>query len=173
MEFSLNKQTIADPVKRFFFGLLMVVLCIVFMYGFGFYSDVTRENCLQVEATLDKCKSRSSQTSQDGFTYYLTFKDHDIDYSIHQSCDKGHLIEDLLKLPSGTEIRLLANEPTGTIYELEVNGEIWLAFDDAKAQIGNNMQLARYIIYVCFAVGAICILSSGVSLILKKCRRKE
>ncbi len=173
MEFSLDKQTIADPVKRFFFGLLMVVLCIVFTHVLDFDSGVSRENCLQVEATLDKCKSRSSQTTQGGFTYYLTFEDHDNDYIIHSSCAKGHLIEDLFDLHSGAAIRLLVNESTATIYELEVNDEIWLEFDDAKQQIEKNLQIGRYIIYVCFAVGAVCIISSGVSFILKKCKKKE
>mgnify|MGYP005606680245 CR=1 FL=1 len=82
MEFTLDKQTITDPKKRFFFGVVAVIVGIVFIFVSDFYSGVSRENCLQVEATFDQCKSRSSQSSQGGFTYYLTFEDHVGDHGL-------------------------------------------------------------------------------------------
>ncbi len=173
MEFTLDKQTITDPKKRFFFGVVAVIVGIVFIFVSDFYSGVSRENCLQVEATFDQCKSRSSQSSQGGFTYYLTFEDHDNDYTIHPSCHRGHLIEDLLKLRSGASARLLIDENSGIIYELEVDGKIWLSFDDAKKQIDNNMQMAHYIAYAFFAMGAVCIISSGISFIFFRKKKSQ
>ncbi len=166
MEFSLDKQTFADPKKRLLIGVLMIIICIVFFKIGVLQMGVSREECLQVEATLDECKSRSSQTDQGGFTYYLTFEDHDREYTIHSSCDRGDLIDKLLALRSGAEIGLLVDEPTGIIYELEVNGELWLSFDDAKKQIEQNMKIGSYIVYVCMAVGAVCIISAGVSFVM-------
>lgn len=173
MEFSLDKQTIADPKKRFLFGVLMVVICIGCYFVANSFFGVTRESCLQVDATFDQCKSRSSQTSQGSITYYLTFEDHDNEYTIHPSCEEGHLIEDLLDLRSGAAVRLLIDESSQTIYELEVNGKLWLAFDDAKKQIEANIQLGLYIIYVCFAVGAVCIISSIISFLFFKKKKQQ
>ncbi|MBQ7004310.1 MAG: hypothetical protein IJN11_08020 [Oscillospiraceae bacterium] len=174
MEFSLNKETFANPLKRFLFGVLILIISIVVVFVSGQYAGVTKENCLQVEAVFDKCKSRSSQTSEGHFTYYLVLEDNPSEYIIHPSFEHSHLVGDLLALRSGTPVTLLVDEKSGTIYELVVDGETWLPFDEAKKSIDKNMVLARYIAYVCAGVGGICILSAGVSaLFLKKKRTPD
>ncbi|MBE6846660.1 MAG: hypothetical protein IJC75_03730 [Oscillospiraceae bacterium] len=168
MELSLNKETLADPKKRLLIGVLTIIICLVAIHISGLYAGVTKESCMEIQGKFEECKSRSSQTSTGDVSYYLMLEEQGSDYAIHASCEDGVLIEDLLKLRAGAPVRLLVDEPTGTVYEIEVRGEMWLSFEDAQKQIGGNMKLIKYMVYIFMAVGAVCVVTAVGAFLFRK-----
>ena len=167
MEFSLDFKSFAEPKKRLVIGILFVVLGAVCIFGQGWYSGVTRENCIQVEAIFEDCKYHSIDDGIDNNNIFLVFEDYGSDLDIHPSYADDRLTQRLFDLPSGTKMKLLVNEKTNEIYELEVSDELWLDFDTAKQKIDKNLTIVKYVGFVFLPIGAICVITAIIGLLKK------
>ena len=171
MEFSFDFQSLKEPKKLLFLGILLLAIGAFLFVGLGWNDGVTRENCITLEATLEDCKYRSGDKGLDSNSIYLTFRDYSDDLDIHSSCANDKLTQDLMKLRSGTKLRIVMSEETRYIYEISVGGETWLTFEDAIEKINNNMEFGKCIGYVALAVGAVFTLTVLVSLLWEGVRK--
>lgn len=64
-------------------------------------------------------------------------------------------------------MKLLVNEKTNEIYELEVSDELWLDFDTAKQKIDKNLTIVKYVGFVFLPIGAICVITAIIGLLKK------
>jgi len=167
MEFSLDLKSIAEPKKRLVLGLLFLVLGAVCVFGQDWYSGVTRESCKYVEAVFEECKFHTLDEGKNNHDIYLVFEDYGSNLDIHSSCADDQLTQRLFDLPSGTKMNLLVNEKTNEIYELEVEGDIWLDFDTAKEKIDKNVMIVKYAGFVALPIGAICFITAVFALVWK------
>lgn len=173
MEFSFDLQSLKDPKKMLFLGALLLVIGAFCFVGPKWNDGVTRENCITLEVTFDDCKYRSGDKGLDSNSIYLTFRDYSDNLDIHSSCANDKLTEDLMELRSGTKMKIVTNEQTRYIYELSVNGETWLGFDEAIEKISNNMAFGRNIGYVTMAAGAVFCMAGFVSLLFGRIKGKK
>ena len=171
MELSYDLQCLKEPKKMLGLGILLLAIGAFMFVGLDWNDGVTRENCVTMELTLDDCKYRSGDKGLDSNSIYLTFRDYSDNLDIHSSCANDELTEALMKLRSGTKMRLVVSEETRCIYEISVNGETWLTFEDAIKKINNNMEFGRCIGYVSLAVGAVFTLTVLVSLLWEGVRK--
>lgn len=167
MEISLDLKSFADPKKRLVLGILLLALGAVCILGQDWYSGVTRENCIQVEAVFEDCKYHSIDDGADVNDIYLVFEDYGSNLDIHSSCADDRLTQRLFDLQSGTKMKLLVNETTNEIYELEVDGELWLDFDRAKEKIDKNVTIVKYVGFAFLPIGAVCLITGVIALIWK------
>ena len=165
MEFSLDFKSFAEPKKRLVLGILLLALGAVCILGQDWYSGVTRENCIQVETVFEECKYHSIEEGIDTNNIYLVFEDYGSNLDIHSSCADDRLTQKLFDLKSGTKMKLLVNETTNEIYELEVDGELWLDFDTSKEKIDKNVTIVKYVGFVVLPIGAICIITAVIALL--------
>ncbi len=168
MSFSFRLRDLADSKKRFVMGVLLIALGLFCMIGKDWYQRVERTDCTVVEATFDDCKYRSNHDGIDVKSVYLTFVDYSSDFDIHTSCAEKEFIQRLMNLKSGTKMKLLAHEKTGIIYELKVNGETWLDFDDARSSIEKNNNTITIVGYIMLGLGAIFAISAIIPCALRK-----
>lgn len=173
MEFSFDLQTLKEPKKMLLLGILLLVIGAFMFVGLDWNDGVRRDNCVVLEVTFDDCKYHSLDDSVDSNSIYLTFQDYSTNLDIHPSCADDKLTQDLMELRSGTKMKLVASEETLHIYELSVEGETWLAFDDAMRKISNNMVLGKYIGYVAMTVGAVFVLTGIVSSLWVAIKRRK
>lgn len=173
MEFSFDLQSLKDPKKVLFLGILLLVIGAFCFVGLDWNDGVTRENCVTLEATFDDCKYRSGEKGLDSNSIYLTFRDYSDNLDIHSSCANDKLTRDLMELRSGTKMKIVASEQTRYIYELSVNGETWLAFDDAMGKISNNMAFGKNIGCLALAIGAVFCLTVVVSALWSAFEKKK
>ncbi|MBQ8847039.1 MAG: hypothetical protein IJ006_07830 [Lachnospiraceae bacterium] len=122
MEFSFDFQSLKEPKKLLFLGILLLAIGAFMFVGLDWNDGVTRENCITLEATLEDCKYRSGDKGLDSNSIYLTFRDYSDHLDIHSSCANDKLTQDLMALRSGTKMRLVVSEETRCIYEISVNG---------------------------------------------------
>lgn len=173
MEFSFDFNSLREPKKRLLLSILLLAIGAFCMVGLDWNDGVTRDNCVTLEVTFDDCKYHSIDDAIDSNSIYLTFQDYSTNLDIHASCANDRLTQDLMELRSGTKMKLVVNEDTRHIYELSVDGETWLAFDDAIKKISNNMVFGKYIGYAAMAAGALCLLTVIVSSVCNVFKRKE
>ena len=173
MVLSFDAKSIADPKKRLVMGILFLILGVVSIFGQDWYSGVTRESCTQVEAVFKDCKYYSHDGGINTNNIYLTFEDYASNLDIHPSCADDRLTQRLYDLPSGTKMKLLINENTNNIYELEVAGDIWLDFDTAKEKIDKNVTIVKYVGFVLFPLGIICLITAVIALLWKAIVRRK
>lgn len=171
MGLSFDLKSLADPKKRLVIGILFLVLGAVSILGQDWYSGVTRENCIQVEAVFEDCKYHSIEEGIDVNNIYLVFEDYGSNLDIHSSCADDRLTQKLFDLKSGTKMKLLVNEKTNEIYELEVEGELWLDFGTAKEKIDKNVTIVKYVGFVALPIGAICFITAVIDLLWKAIAR--
>lgn len=171
MEFSFDFQSLKEPKKLLFLGILLLAIGAFMFVGLDWNDGVTRENCITLEATLEDCKYRSGDKGLDSNSIYLTFRDYSDHLDIHSSCANDKLTQDLMALRSGTKMRLVVSEETRCIYEISVNGETWLTFEDAIKKINNNMEFGKCIGYVALAMGAVFTLVVLVSFLWDEIRK--
>ena len=167
MGLSFDLRSLANPKKRLVMGILFLVLGAVCVLGQDWYSGVTRENSTQVEAVFEDCKYHSQDRGINTNDIYLVFEDYGSNLDIHPSCADDQLTQRLFDLPSGTKMKLLVNETTNEIYELEVAGDIWLDFDTAKQKIDKNVTIVKYVGFVFLPIGAVCLITVVIALIWK------
>ncbi|MBE5944323.1 MAG: hypothetical protein E7258_05330 [Lachnospiraceae bacterium] len=169
MSFSFGLRDLAAPKKRMIMGVLLIALGLFCMIGKNWYQGMERTDCVEVEATFDECKYRSDADGGiDVNSIYLTFDDYGSDLDIHSSCTKGKLTERVMNLKSGTKMKLLVHEKTGIIYELKVDGETWLDFDDARNSIEKNNNIITIVGYIMLGLGAVFTISAIIPLIFRK-----
>ena len=169
MSFSFGLRDLADPKKRMIMGVLLIALGLFCMIGKNWYQGMERTDCVEVEATFDECKYRSDADGGiDVNSIYLTFDDYGSDLDIHSSCTKGKLTERLMNLKSGTKMKLLVHEKTGIIYELKVDGETWLDFDDARNSIEKNNNIITIVGYIMLGLGAVFTISAIIPFVFRK-----
>jgi len=65
-------------------------------------------------------------------------------------------------------MKLLVHEKTGIIYELKVDGETWLDFDDARNSIEKNNNIITIVGYIMLGLGAVFTISAIIPLIFRK-----
>lgn len=169
MSFSFGLRDLADPKKRLIMGVMFIALGVFCVIGKGWYNGIERTDCVMVDVTFDDCKYRSDGDGGiDVHNVYLTFDDYSSDLDIHSSCANDKLIEKLMNLKSGTNMKLLINDKTKTVYEIKVGGEIWLDFEDAKEAIEKNINIIQIVAYVLLVVGVVLIISATIPLIFRK-----
>lgn len=168
MNFSIGVRDLANPWKRLIFGLLLIALGSFCVIGKNWYVGVDRADCISVEAIFDDCKYRSVDGGIDTNSIYLTFDDYGSNLDIHPSCASNILTDKLMHLKSGTKMNLMVYEKTLTVYEIKVNNEIWLDFDDACKKIENNYSIIGYVAYVFLAAGVLLVITFFVTLFLGK-----
>ena len=174
MSFSFGLRDLLDPMKRLIMGVLLIALGIFCMIGKNWYQGMERSDCAVVEATFDDCKYHSdSDGGIDVNSVYLTFDDYGSDLDIHTSCAGDELIERLMDLKSGAKMKLLVHEKTKIIYELKVNGETWLDFDDARASIEKNNNIITIVGYIMLGLGVIFAISAIIPMFFVKGSRGE
>lgn len=149
-------------------GVLLIVLASFCIIGKNWYMNVDRADCISVEAIFDDCKYHSGNDGIDINSIYLTFDDYGPNLDIHPSCVSNILTDKLMHLKSGTKMNLKVYEKTLTAYEIKVNGETWLDFDDACKKIENNYRIISYAAYVFLAAGVIFVITFVVGLFLGK-----
>ena len=171
MEFSFDFQSLKEPKKLLFLGILLLAIGAFLFVGLDWNDGVTRENCITLEATLEDCKYRSGDKGLDSNSIYLTFRDYSDHLDIHPSCADDKLTQDLMELRSGTKMQIVVSEETRHIYELSVDGEKWLNFDEAIKKIDKNMVMLKYFGYVALAVGAVFTLVVLVSFLWDEIRK--
>ena len=171
MEFSFDFQSLKEPKKLLFLGVLLLAIGAFLFVGLDWNDGITRENCITLEVTLDDCKYRSGDKGLDANSIYLTFRDYSDHLDIHSSCAGDKLTQDLMELRSGTKMRLVVSEETRHIYEISVGGETWLTFEDAVKKINNNMEFGKCIGYVALAVGTVFTLTVLASLLWDEIRK--
>ena len=167
MEFSLDLKSFAEPKKRLVIGILLFALGAVCILGQDWYAGVTKESCKQVEAVFKDCKYHSVEEGRDVNDIYLVFEDYGTNLDVHPSCADERLTQRLFDLQPGAKMKLLANEKTGEIYELEVEGDIWLDFDTAKEKIDNNVMIVKYAGFAALSIGGIFFITALIALIRK------
>ncbi|MBQ8798840.1 MAG: hypothetical protein IJZ55_04670 [Lachnospiraceae bacterium] len=172
MEFSFDFRSLKDPKKRLLLGVLLLAVGIFCMVGLDWNSDVTRENCVEMVVTFDDCKYHSVDGGWDSNSIYLTFQDYSDNLDIHSSCANDRLTQDLMELKSGTKMRIVMNEETRHIYELEVDGSTWLGFEDAINKIEKNMVALEYLGYAALAAGALVFTVTVISLAFEAIKKK-
>lgn len=168
MNFSIGIRDLANPWKRLMLGVLLIVLASFCIIGKNWYMNVDRADCISVEAIFDDCKYHSGNDGIDINSIYLTFDDYGPNLDIHPSCVSNILTDKLMHLKSGTKMNLKVYEKTLTAYEIKVNGETWLDFDDACKKIENNYRIISYAAYVFLAAGVIFVITFVVGLFLGK-----
>ncbi len=174
MSFSFGLRDLLDPMKRLIMGVLLIALGIFCMIGRNWYQGMERSDCAVVEATFDDCKYRSDGDGGiDVNSVYLTFDDYSSDLDIHTSCADNELIERLMDLKSGAKMKLLVHEKTGIIYELKVNGETWLDFDDARSSIEKNNNIITIVGYIMLGLGVVFAISAIIPMFFVKGSRGE
>lgn len=173
MEVSFDLQILKEPKKMLFLGILLLGIGVFMFVGLDWNDGVTRENCITLEATFDDCKYRSGEKGLNSNSIYLTFRDYSDALDIHSSCADDKLTQDLMELRSGTKMRIVVNEETRYIYEISVNGETWLAFDDAMGKISNNMAFGKNIGCLALAIGAVFCLTVVVSALWSAFEKKK
>ena len=172
MEISMDLKSMLNPVHRLAVGVLLTVLGIIIFAAQDSYGGVTRESCINVTAFFKECKYHSSTSDTGTRNIYLTFEDHD-DADIHPSCVTPELRQDLFDLAPGTKMEFLLSEEGGVIYELKVNGQLWLDFNTAKSLIDANVRLIDYLGYVLLPAGALCVLSAVIHLIVRAAKGRK
>ena len=165
MEFSFDLKSLKSPKKRLLLGVLLLVIGIICALGHTWNSQVTRDNCIMLEATFQECKFHTIDSAIDSNSIYLTFTDYSSNLDIHSSCADDRLTQALMELEAGTRMRLLVNEENYFIYELEVVGETWLSFDEAITKIEKNMTIVMYAGYALLAMGSVLFLTAIYSLV--------
>ena len=173
MSFSFGLRDLADPMKRLVMGILLLALGVFCQIGKDWYQGVDRSTCTEVEATFDDCKYRSIDGAVDANSIYLTFEDYSRDVDIHSSCADDELTQRLMELKSGTKMKLLVHEKTNLAYELKVNGEIWLDFDDARVSIEKNNNIITIVGYIMLGLGVIFAISAIIPMFFVKGSRGE
>lgn len=173
MEFSFDVKSLTDPKKRLLLGILLLAVGVFCMIGPGRSSGVTREDCVTLMVTFDDCKYHSGDKGLDSNSIYLTFRDYSDHLDIHPSCADDKLTQDLMELRSGTKMQIVVSEETRHIYELSVDGEKWLNFDEAIKKIDKNMVMLKYFGYVAMAAGALFGLTGILPLLFEVLKRKE
>lgn len=167
MEIPLNLKTLSNPLARLLLGIVLIIIGTLCFVGQNWYSGITRENCKEVETSLDKVlATRINDTSSHKIE--LFFEDYDQSLVVHSSCSSVELMSDLLDLEKGTKMTVIHSNKNSNIYELRVNGEVWLDFDTTKAKIDENIAFLKYVGYVLIPIGAILIISAAVSAVVKK-----
>ena len=173
MGISIDLSSLLEPKKRLLIGILLIVLGAMAM-GRDANSGVTREDCIQVEAIFKDCKYyASSNKGMDSNDIYLVFKDYTSNLDIHSSCADDRLTQRLFDLESGTKMRLLVNQKNLTVFELEVEGDIWLDFDTAKEKIEKNLSIVRYVGKGLGVAGIICFITAIFSLLRDVLKHKK
>lgn len=172
MEFSLSAESLSRPWYRALAGVVLIVIGIAFFTLQKPNSDITREDCTEVEASLYDLRV---EWSDDGVTngIWLIFDDYDKTLDIHSSCVTDELLSDLIDLEKGTRMKFLHSNESSNIYELWVDGEKWLDFDTTKATISGNMAIVKYVSYGLIPVGALLIISVPVMELIKKLKKNE
>lgn len=173
MGFSFGLRDLVDPKKRFFMGLLLLALGLFCHIGKDWYQGVERSTCTEVEATFDDCKYRSTDGGIDSNSIYLTFDDYSRDVDIHSSCADDKLTQRLMDLKSGAKMKFLVYEKTNLAYEIKVNGETWLDFDEARSEIKKNNNVITIVGYVMLGIGAIFAVSGVVPMFFGKPLKDE
>lgn len=173
MSFSFGLRDLADPMKRLVMGALLLALGIFCQIGKDWYQGVDRSTCTEVEATFDDCKYRSTDGGIDSNSIYLTFDDYSRDVDIHSSCADNKLTQRLMDLKSGAKMKLLVHEKTNLAYEIKVNGETWLDFDEARSEIKKNNNVITIVGYVMLGIGAIFAVSGIVPMFFGKRRERD
>ena len=173
MELSYDLQCLKEPKKMLGLGILLLAIGAFMFVGLDWNDGVTRENCVMMELTLDDCKYRSGDKGLDSNSIYLTFRDYSDHLDIHSSCADDKLTQDLMELRSGTKMKLVVSEETRHIYEISVDGETWLTFEDAIKKINNNMEFGKYIGCVTLAVGTVFVLTVLVSVLWSAFKKKK
>jgi len=173
MSFSFGLRDLADPMKRLVMGALLLALGIFCQIGKDWYQGVDRSTCTEVEATFDDCKYRSVDGAVDANSIYLTFEDYSRDVDVHSSCADDELTQRLMELKSGTKMKLLVHEKTNLVYEIKVNGETWLDFDEARNEIKKNNNVITIVGYVMLGIGAIFAVSGVVPMFFGKPLKDE
>ena len=168
MSFSFGLRDLADPMKRLVMGALLLALGIFCQIGKDWYQGVDRSTCTEVEATFYDCKYRSVDGAVDANSIYLTFEDYSNDVDVHSSCADDKLTQRLIELKSGTKMKLLVHEKTNLAYEIMVNGETWLDFDEARNEIKKNNNIITIVGYVMLGIGAIFAVSGVVPMFFGK-----
>lgn len=174
MGFSIDLSSILEPKKRLLMGILFIVFGVIAVWGKDGNSGVTREDCIRVEAVFKDCRYYAS--GGDGIDtndIYLVFEDYNSNLYLHSSCANDRLTQRLFDLKAGAKMRLLVNERTNTVYELEVEGDTWLDFDTAKEKIENNLNILGHVGKVLFVAGIICFITALFSLIRDVLKRNK
>lgn len=173
MSFSFGLKDLVDPMKRLVMGILLLALGIFCQIGKDWYQGVERSTCTEVEATFDDCKYRSVDGAVDANSIYLTFEDYSRDVDIHSSCADDELTQRLMELKSGTKMKLLVHEKNNLAYEIKVNGETWLDFDEARSEIKKNNNVITIVGYVMLGIGAVFAVSGFVPMFFGKRRERD
>ena len=173
MSFSFGLRDLVDPRKRLIMAVLLMALGLFCWIGKDWYQGVDRSDCLVVEATFDDCKYRSIDGAIDSNSIYLTFKDYSHNIDLRSSCADDNLTQRLMELKSGTKMKLLVYEKTNLAYEIKVNGDTWLDFNDARDYIRKNNDLITIVGCIMLGIGAILVVSSIVSLAIGRHNETE
>ena len=172
MGFEFTAENLSKPWFRLIVGIILVLAGIFCLTNIDMYSGITRESCTEVEVTLYEMRVDISDGRTENQDIRLIFDDYDINLDIHSSCMTDKLMSDMLTLEKGSKMTILHSDKNSSIYELRVNGEVWLDFETAREKIDRNITFVKYAGYVMIPVGVVFIISVAVTAIIKKGKSK-
>lgn len=168
MELTFNVENLSKPWFRALIGIIFIVAG-YFCVTSNDVSGITRESCVEAEATLyelrmDSIKGNSKRGA------WLIFDDYDASLTVHSSCATDELTDALIALKKGDKLKFLHSDTT--IYELWANGKLLLDFDTASKKISENVSLVIYMGYILIPAGVLFILSVPIAALIKKVKKK-
>ncbi len=170
MELNFNAENLSKPWFRALVGIIFLLAGIGCHVTQDAYAEVTRESCIEAEASIYEMRLDSLSNNMDR-SIWLIFDDYEQSLTVHASCASDEVIAALRNLEKGEKVKFLHTEKNGYIYELWVNGELLFDFQTARRMIDENVAIGTMIGYILIPVGALFILSVPVIEFIKKVKK--